>query len=280
VSDETPVASAPELNVDAVPEETAPAAPTPQPVQTPAATVPDWLFGEAPREPFIPPGPYQPPQAPPTMAPPPYVPPQFAPPQVDSSKWIENPNEAFWQAHLQANQPVVAATLELAQKVRQLEEEKVRSQQEYLYNQAVQAKGALKASYSDFQKDPSFANPAVRQTLDTEVKSFYAKALRRIASPDPDTVSDGLADLAYMRTPQFRQEALRVAKASAGYPGGHTPSPTPVQGGRIEGTTPSETGPEPNVDPEMVRELRKLGPGYEKRYRDNLRKMRDLGWEE
>lgn len=215
------------------------------------------------------------------MAPQPYVPPpQFAPPQVDSSKWLENPNEAFWQAHLQANQPVVAATLELAQKVRDLEQEKVRSQQDYLYGQAVQAKNALRTSYSDFQKDPSFANPSVRQTLDNEVKVFYGKALRRIASPDPDTVADGLQDLAYMRTPAFRQEALRVAKASAGYPGGHTPSAVSVQGGRIEGVTPTETGPEPELPPEMVQQLRKLGPGYEKRYRDNLKKRRDMGWEE
>ena len=276
MSEETPVASAPELDVNAVPEETAPEAPAPPPPAQPSApTVPDWLFGEPP------PGPFQPPQAPPTMAPPPFVPqPQFAPPQVDSSKWLENPNEAFWQAHLQANQPVVAATLELAQKVRELENEKVRSQQDYLYSQAVQAKGALKASYSDFQKDPSFANPSVRQTLDSEVKAFYGKALRRIASPDPDTVADGLQDLAYMRTPAFRQEALRVAKASAGYPGGRTPSPVPIQGGRIEGTTPTETGPEPDVSPEMMRELHKLGPGYEKRYKENLRKKREMGWEE
>lgn len=278
MSEETPVASAPELNVESVPEETAPqAAPAPQPVQSPAPTVPDWLFGE-PAPPT--PGPYQPPQAPPMMAPPPYPPPQFGPPQVDSSKWIENPNEAFWAAHLQANQPVVAATLELAQKVKQLEEEKVKSQQEYLYKQAVDAKNALRSSYTDFQRDPSFSNPTVRQTLDNEVKTFYAKALRRIASPDPDTVADGLADLAYMRTPAFRQEALRVAKTSAGYPGGQTPSPVSVQGGRIEGVTPTESGPEPDIPPEMLRELRKLGPGYEKRYKDNLRKMRDLGWEE
>jgi hypothetical protein len=199
---------------------------------------------------------------------------------VDSSKWVDNPNEAFWQAHLQANQPVVAATLELAQKVKELEGQRIKEQQDYLYGQAVQAKSALRTSYSEFQKDPSFANPSVRTTLDTEVRDFYAKALRRIASPDPNTVQDGLADLAYMRTPQFRQEALRVAKASAGYPDGQTPRPVSTQGGRIEGVTPSETGPEPEIEPEMLKQLHKLGPGYEKRYRDNLKKMKDMGWEE
>ncbi len=274
MSDETPVASAPELDVSSVQEETA-EAPTPQPtVQTAAPTVPDWLFGEvAPQESA--PGQLQPPPVQPT----PYVP-QFAPPNVDSSKWMENPNEAFWQAHLQANQPVVAATLELAQKVKELEGQRVRERQDYLYGQAVQAKSALRTSYAEMQRDPSFANPVVRQTLDNEIKTYYAKALRRLASPDQDTVQDGLADLAYMRTPQFRAEALRVAKSSAGYPEGQTPRPVSVQGGRIEGVTPTETGPEPDVDPEIIRELRKLGPGYEKRYKDNLRKRRELGWED
>ena len=271
--DDAPVASAPELDVKVVPEETA-EAPAPQPtVQTEAPTVPDWLFAEpAPqREPA---GPPQPPPAPT------YSPPPFMPPHVDSSKWMENPNEAFWQAHIQANQPVVAATLELAEKVKQIESQRIREQQDYLYNQAVQAKSALRNSYTEFQRDPSFANPAVRTTLDNEVKNFYGKALRRLASPDPSTVQDGLADLAYMRSPQFRAEALRVAKTSAGYPGGQTPKSVPVQGGRVEGVTPTETGPEPEIPPEMLKELHKLGPGYEKRYRDNLKTRKKMGWEE
>lgn len=273
MSDDSTIESAPELNVSAVPEETV-ETPAPQPtVTTEAPTVPDWLFAEPSPPPA---GPPQPPPVQPT----PYVPQPFVPPSVDESKWTTSPNEAFWQAHLQANQPVVAATLELAEKVKSLERERVKEQQDYLYNQAVVAKSSLRQSYGEFQRDPSFANPAVRQTLDTEVKTFYAKALRRIASNDPETVQDGLSDLAYMRSPQFRAEALRVAKQAAGYPSGQTPKSVPVQGGRIEGATPSETGPEPVIPPEMLKELRKLGPGYEKRYKDNLRKRKAMGWEE
>lgn len=278
MSDE-PISAAPELDVQSAPEVTAPEATPTQPQTTAPAPVaqpvPDWLLGEPTppmQEPM--PGQYQPPMAQPTNVP------TFVPPQIDYERFVQDPSGTFWNAHLQATKPLIETTLQLANKVRQLEAEQVNNKQDYLYGQAVAAKNSLKTGYQEFQRDPSFANPAVRQTLDTEVKTFYSKALRRIQSPDPETVNDGLADLAYMRTPQFRQEALRIAKAQAGYPQGQTPTPVQYQGGRIEGVTPSETGPGPDVPPEMVRELRKLGPGYEARYKANLKKMRDLGWEE
>jgi hypothetical protein len=255
-----------------------PQSPVPQPQQPQyvpqpqAQQYPQYAYPQVPQiqQPYYPQPQNYPPPAPPQPQyyppPQPYHPPQ--PPPSNPADFIntfaEHPEQMFDQAVNQRISPFV-------ERVQAIDALARRQYEQTVQQKEVSARGAIAQAYKEtFSKDPAFANPQVRQTLERSLLSYLNEARN-----DAFTKGD-LSRYDNLSNPKFMTMALMASRVHEGW--GDNTGPLKAPGAFTESSrsAPASSTKQEDIDDDTREVLKLMGYTNESEIQERARKFRNM----